>query len=225
MRDWDHFIKYTPWFLSPDEIATIGEEKPWSRSPVAGLPRLSALLASATLTPVSVSDMEYELLAWGPPSARQGWLCHPPPEASPGQICPIHNHFWSVCGGIVERFGKEDNYEAEGQDWWLNQNEILTVTASQYSVSEALDVFSWIWEDGGLTIPITPEEYYVVAVEANTNLTLVHRESGELILFAPDHAFQGLTILPGCPDRSLYTIDNVPDLASWIEDCVLKSFP
>lgn len=125
----------------------------------------------------------------------------------------------------MERFGKEDNYEAEGQDWWLNQNEILTVTASQYSVSEALDVFSWIWGDGGLTIPITPEEYYVVAVEANTNLTLVHRESGELILFAPDHAFQGLTILPGCPDRSLYTIDNVPDLASWIEDCVLKSFP
>lgn len=224
MRDWDHFIDQVPWFLNPDEVATVGEEKPWSRSPVVGLPRFSELLSSVALTPVSVSNMKYELLAWGPPSARQGWLCHPPPATSPGHVHPIHSQFWSVCGGIVERFGEKNHSETEGQDWWSDQDDILTVTATYLSVSESLDACVWIREENGLTIPILPEEYYVVAVEANGNLTLVHRKSGELILFAPDHAFEGATIFPGCPDNSLFTVDSVPDLPSWIEDCVLKSF-
>lgn len=222
MRDWDHFIKQTPWFLRPNETAIVDEEAPWSRGPVAGLPYLSALLASSTLTSVSVSGIDYELLAWGPPSSRQGWLCHPPREASPGQVCSVHRNFWSVCGGIVERFG-ERNSESERQDWWLNQNEILTVAASQISVSEPLEAYSWIWEEAGQKIPIIPEEYYVVAMESNSNLTLVHQESGELILFAPDHAFEGVTSFSECPDCSLFIIDDIPDLASWIENCVLES--
>ena len=115
----------------PGEVATVGEEEPWSRSPVAGLPRLPELLSSSTLTPVSVSDIKYELLARGPPSARQDWLCHPPPATSPGHVHPIHGQFWSVCGGIVERFGEKTHSETEGQDWWSNQDEILTVIATQ----------------------------------------------------------------------------------------------
>ena len=86
-------------------------------------------------------------------------------------------------------------------------------------MSESLDACAWIWEENRLTIPIPPEEYYVVAVEANGNLTLVHRKSGELILFAPDHAFEGVPIFSGCPGNSLFTMDSVPDLPSWIEDC------
>lgn len=38
--------------------------------------------------------------------------------------------------------------------------------------------------------PIEPCEYYVVAVEADGNRTLVHRSGGELLLFAPDHAVE-----------------------------------
>lgn len=58
-----------------------------------------------------------------------------------------------------------------------------------------------------------------MAVEANGNLTLAHRSSGHLLLFAPDDAFEGVTPLPGCPPYSLMTIDNAPDLAAWIERC------
>jgi hypothetical protein len=33
----------------------------------------------------------------------------------------------------------------------------------------------------------------------------------------PDHAFDGVTELPGCPPYSLLTIDEAADLAAWIE--------
>lgn len=211
MCDWDQFIEEIPWFLKPEEAVTVGDEQPWPRGEIPGLPQLSALLASATLTPVSIAEKQYELLAWGPQSARRGWLCHPPFETDPGQVHPIHRDFWSVCGGIVQRFREPD------EDWWLNQDEILTVAASQTPVLDILNSYSWLWESNDLTIPIQPGEYYAVAVEANGNLTLVHRQSGHLILFAPDHAFTGVTVLPGCPEYSLLTLDDAPDIKTWIE--------
>jgi hypothetical protein len=61
MRDWDQFLEQNPWFLHPGDVATVGEEQPWSRGGVARLPQLSALLASATLTPVSIAGKEYEV--------------------------------------------------------------------------------------------------------------------------------------------------------------------
>ena len=214
MRDWDQFLEQTPWFLQPGDTATVGEARPWSRGGVAGLPHLSALLASATLTPVLISGTEYELLAWGPDTDRRGWLCRPPLDADPGQVHPIHRDFWLVCGGIIERF-------REPETRWLNQNEILTEAATRTPVSDVLADYSWLWEADGLAIPIQPEEYYVVAVEANGNLTLVDRESGRLLLFAPDHAFTGVTPLPGCPPYSLLTFDDAQDLRAWIERAVV----
>ena len=77
----------------------------------------------------------------------------------------------------------------------------------------------WIWEDDGLAVPIIADDYYAAAVEANGNLTLAHRRDGQLLLFAPDHAYSGVTPLAGCPPYSLLTIDDVPNLATWIEVC------
>ncbi|RJE18835.1 hypothetical protein PHISCL_08836 [Aspergillus sclerotialis] len=221
MRDWDHFVKNNVYFLRDRDTVTVGEEQPWTRGAVDGLPHLSALLASATLTPVSISGKEYELLAWGPQSSRRGWLCNPPLDAGQRQeqehqVHPIHRNFWTVCGGIVEQFNTKPNSR------WLCHNQILTVAATETSIGDMLDAYAWAWEDKGLTIPINADEYYVVAVEANMNVTLAHRKTGRVILFAPDTDSIGITILPGCPDRSLYTFDDAPDLETWIERSVLE---
>ncbi|KAL5366260.1 hypothetical protein BJX96DRAFT_160640 [Aspergillus floccosus] len=221
MSDWDHFIKDKPYFLRDGDTVTVHEEQPWTRGAVDGLPHLSALLASATLTPVSVSGKEYELLAWGPQDSRRGWLCHPPLDTiqrqeQEHQVHPIHHTLWAVCGGIVEQF----NDKPESR--WLCHNDILTVAATETSIGEMLEAYAWAWEEEGLTIPINADDYYVTAVEANMNVTLVHRKSGQVILFAPDTDHVGLTILPGCPDRSLYMFDDAHDLATWIEQSVVE---
>lgn len=210
MRDWEQFVQHTPWFLDPGATVVVGDEVPWPRDGLGSLPRLSNLLAQARLTPVSVSGTPYELVAWGPEDERRGWLCAPPP---PQETVPeTHRLFWSVCGGIVESF------RAPGS-WWLNQNEVLTAEAARTRVSDALSDYEWLWTDAGLELPIAPDDYYVVAIEANGNLTLAHRRGGELLLFAPDHAFARVTPYPGCPPYSLMTIDGLPDLSSWIEEC------
>ena len=212
MRDWQRFLEEVTWFLTPGESARVGDTLPWSRGAVERLPQLSRLLATATVTPVSVDGRAYELLAWGPSDSRRGWLCLPPEDSPVEGVHSIHQQFLGVCGGIVERF-------AEPTSWWNNLDEVLTASAARLPLAPVLDDYAWLWHDDGLQMPIEPSEYYVVAVEANGNLTLTHRSGGHLLLFAADHSFEGVTPLPGCPPYSLMTIDDAPDLADWIELC------
>ena len=212
MSDWVRFLDEVSWFVEPGQTTAAGDALPWTREPIAALPELAGLLRSATLTPVSVADTAYELLAWGPPDQRRGWLCRPPRDADGEAIAEIHRLFWQVCGGIVETFGAPTS-------WWSNQNEVLTADAERVSVADFFTDYSWIWDGEGLKVPINADDYYAVAVEANGNLTLAHRQDDSLLLFAPDHAFSGVTPLAGCPPYSLLTIDQVPNLKTWIELC------
>ncbi len=212
MGDWEQFLHDVSWFLRRGQRAIVGEAQPWNRGWIQGLPELSALLGSATLTPVSVERGAYELLAWGRPEERRGWLCHPPHGVGDVPVTRVQQSFWRLCGGIVERFGEPDT-------WWNNQNQVLTADAARVGVADIFTDFAWLWKEDGLEMPIQPRDYYAVAVEANGNLTLAHRDNGRLLLFAPDHAFTGVTPLAGCPPYSLLTIDDVPDVSTWIEVC------
>lgn len=207
---WSRFVKEVPWFVEPGQEVVVGEGRPWSGRSADNLPVLSSLLERAKVTPVVIGGLDYELLTWGESGERGGWLCLPPHQDPHAPVHPIHQVFWSLCGGIVERF-------REPESWWNNQNSVLTAEAAETDLSACLEDYSWLWTDDGLDIPIRAADYYVVAVEANGNLTLSHRVSGQILLFAPDHAYDGVTELPGCPPYSLMTIDEVPDLASWID--------
>ncbi|MFJ3405338.1 hypothetical protein [Promicromonospora sp. NPDC090134] len=94
---------------------------------------------------------------------------------------------------------------------------MLTREAAGWPVRQMLGAYEWMWADEGLRIPIEAADYVPVAGEANGNLTLAHRRTGEVVWFAPDHAASGVTVLQGCPEYSLYTFDGAPDLALWVE--------
>lgn len=207
VSDWGRFVECVPWFVQRGENVVVGSSSSWTRGALPGLPRLSALLACARVTPVSVAGRSYELLVWG----SSGWLCEPPQDVSghPDSLC----RFWRVFGGTVEQFGGPSA-------WWLNQNQVLTVDAAEVSLSRVVGVYGWLWENDGLVAPVEEmRDYVTVAIEANGNLTAAHRDTRRLVLFAPDHAFHGVTPLPGCPPYSLYSFDEVPDLGSWVESC------
>lgn len=142
----------------------------------------------------------------------RGWLCRPPYHGEGDSVLGIHRSIWKVCGGLVEQFGGPST-------WWDNQNEVLTVDAARESVAEPMAAYAWIWQDDDLEIPINPDDFYPVAIEANANLTLVHRNDGQLLLFAPDHDFERVTPFAGSPAYSLLSIDEVSDLTTWIEVC------
>jgi hypothetical protein len=66
--------------------------------------------------------------------------------------------------------------------------------------------YAWAFKDASIEIPIDLEAFYPIAVEANGNTTFCHRLSGEVVLFAPDHAFDHVELFPGCPAYTLYRL-------------------
>ena len=124
-----------------------------------------------------------------------------------------------IWGGLT-LVGQQDPYDVDpmADTWWTaDMAGVLTRFAWEFEFAAAVESWSWFWEQDGLTVPIEPREWDVVAVEANANVTVVHRTTGQLLLFAPDHGFSRVTPLAGCPEYSLYTMDDDPDLATWIE--------
>lgn len=211
VSDWDRFLECVPWFVQPGQSVVVGSPAPWSRGSVPDLPVLSALLASAAVTPVAVAGRSYELLAWGPDGSRCGWLCAPPQDSAGAP--EFLERLWRVFGGTVEQFGGPSTL-------WLNQEKVLTVSATMTSVADVIVDYGWAWENKGLVVPVEEMRTYVtVAIEGNGNLTAAHRETGHLVLFAPDHAFDDVTPLPGSPEYSLYSFDLLPDVSSWAEVC------
>jgi hypothetical protein len=214
VSDWSQFVDCAPWFVRPgeEEAIAVGDPQPWTRGAVEGLPQLSALLASATVTPVSVAGQPYELFAWGTPDDRRGWLCHPPPHPAPAEVPETLRLFWTACGGIVEQFGGPPT-------WWNNQNEVLTTSATDSPVSAVLPHCEWVPAKELEDLVDATRPFVTVGIEANGNLTAAHRSTGHLVLLAPDHAFDGITPLPGSPEYLLYSFDALPDLTAWIESC------
>ena len=90
---------------------------------------------------------------------------------------------------------------------------MLTESEAQHDASFLKD-YSWAFE--GVQIPIEMPDFYSIARQANGNTTLRHRVSGEVLLFATDHAFNHLTPYAGCPEYTLYRINDAGTFREWV---------
>ena len=213
MSDWQVFIDSVPWFLQADADVRVSHDNSGLSLPtsVADVyPSLSRLLAQAAITNVSVDDVAYQLFAWDSTDRnRIGWLCFPESQQVPTGLHEDHAELLQSFGGIVERFNEPED------TWLLNHDDALTCSEASHDAS-FLEDYMWAFEDAGLTLPIVPTDYYSIAREANGNTTLCHRLSGQVVLFAPDHSFDFVMPLDGCPDYTLYKIDGIVTIRDWV---------
>jgi len=214
MSDWDAFIDSVPWFLKRGHTAEVSDRRkmPALSDAVATLfPSLAKLFAKAAVTDVSIDNARYELLAWDSVNGdRFGWLCLPPTARPLPNIHDDHKKLLLFFGGIVERFHEPED------TWLLNLNDALTEREAVHDGS-FIQQYKWAIDKAGLKLPIEPTKFYSIAREANGNDTLCHRISGQVLMFAPDHSFDHLTELQGCPEYSLYTINGAATFCEWVE--------
>ncbi len=239
MNDWQHALAGAPWLAPTVKPVVLGPAHAWDRPPVPSLPQLSELLQTARVTPVVLDGTPHELLAWDlADGSTTGWLCEEPSPAAqpspapapPGSPSPapapsgspspsgtpalpvpdVLRDLWRVTGGIVDRWNESDT-------WVCNHNAVLTAELADTVAAELVADAAWVWEQDGLTLPFDPAEYGVLAEEANGTLTLFHRVSGEVLLFAQDHNFDHVEVLDGCPEYTFYRIPAAPDVTAWVE--------
>ena len=215
MSDWSAFTESVPWFVDAGQSVTIDDSRSRITTSAAfqgRFPILASLLNSARATRVTIGSTEYDLIGWDSDDGFSiGWLCPATVESAPDELFEDHRLLLSVFGGVSERFNEPED------TWLLNHNDALTLRESGHDASFIADN-QWAFEDAGIEIPIVLTDYYAIAREANGNTTLCHRKTGDVILFASDHAYDHITPLKECPEYTLYTIDEVPTFVDWVEE-------
>ena len=214
--DWQDFITDITWFVKKDDVVTLGQTErasPQFFDPdskfSAAFPRLTSLLHKARVTEIIVNATTHHLYAWDEAEGRAlGWLCCPPPADVPDFLHPDHKLLLRHFGGITERFN-------EPQSWLLNLNSAL----AEYNIG-----FGG-WEENfrdhcmlyGLSPIVDMSQFLCFAFEANGNLNAYHLQTGEVIMYAHDHAFDFVIPMEGCPEYTLYRIKGCANFRSWIE--------
>jgi hypothetical protein len=209
-RNWDRFVETTPWALDPHAQVVVGDEAP-SAHDLRNVPALSELIERATATPVIVDRDHLELLTWERSDGdKLDWLCPAPSAVPPDDVWTEHSQLLKHFGGVIERSSDEPS------TWLLNCNDVLTERETRND-GAFIDNYLWIMEDHGGSWPVDPASYYSICREANGNTTLCSRVDGSVLLFAPDHSFDHIVPLEGCPPYSLYRIPAAPDFMGWVD--------
>jgi hypothetical protein len=215
-QQWEEFAKQVPWFPQRGQIAEVGDSQPpGSWESVSAdfdllFPALHRVLRGAFVTPVVVAETRYQLYTWlRRDGASCSWLSPLPSIDPPSSVHPDHQILLRSFGGIVER--------ADEAEWWImNHNDVLTEGVAQTDAT-FIRHYAWAFEEASVEIPIEMEQFYAIAEEANGNTTLCHRLTGEVVLFAPDHAFDYVEPYPRCPEYSLYRLTGAPRFRDWVD--------
>jgi hypothetical protein len=212
--NWEHFREAQPWVIRDGAAIDIGPQTSASTSLVpAQFPRLARLLGAARATPLTIDGTDHELLTWSIPASgdRWHWLCPVGADTPDLDVYPAHRALLREFGGVSERSIDEPI------TWLMNCNDSLTADAATQSAAFLTD-YEWMVENRSGGWPIDLDAYYVICQEANGNTTLCHRVTGDVILFAPDHAFDHVEVLDDCPPYSLYRIPTAPTFVDWVEE-------
>ena len=213
---WSQFLEEVPWCPVAANVRAVHVEPPNSWSPRSQefrrlFPQLTRLLASSTVTRIDAAGGQYVLHSWIVADGEvTSWLSPAPPEQVPAHVCAPHRVLLHSFGGIVERSNERED------TWLLNQNEVLTTGEAEHD-GRFIEAYGWAFADVPGGIPIALDAYYSIAREANGNTTLCHRSSGEVLLFAPDHSFEHVVPLEGCPPYTLYRILGGATFTEWVE--------
>jgi hypothetical protein len=212
---WQSFADDVPWFLTGNERVVVGDVADpgtW-RLPNAVarvFPRLADLLATAYTSNVAVGSQPYVLFSWDGDYGPSAWLSPRAARSVAGDLLPAHRDLLAVFGGITERSNEPE------ATWLLNTNDSLTLEEASHDATFITE-YEWAFAEVPGGIPIDLDTYYSISREANGNTTFCHRRHGDVVLFAPDHSFDDVEPLEGCPPYTLYRRRGAGTFVEWVE--------
>lgn len=228
MNDWQLVTLAEPWRIDSAENAVVRPaELSFRATPqfTSTFPALTHLLTNARRWQVTLPGgpdrsshrSDNTLFAWGEGEQIRAWLSPTPSIAIPMEAASEHRILLQCFGGITERFNEPDD------NWLFNHNDAMTASEADRDAS-FIAQYAWAFKECG-GIPIDLKAFYPVAWEANGNCMLCNRRTGELLLFAPDHAYEDLVPYGPCAELTLYKKHGAGDFRAWVERIATQWLP
>lgn len=213
-KDLADFLTDVSWFFRDNVKIEVIEEKSFtcSKEFESKFPSLTTLLKKARITQIKYEGQNYELYGWTNSTSHSfGWLCLEPKMKADKPLHTDHILLLKNFGGITERWN-------EPEDTWLtNLNNALTYEDAQIAFNGFEDLFNETCQEEGVEVKIKPDDYIAFAFEANGNVTMYHKLSSEVLMYASDHFFDFITPYENYPEYTLYNINNCNTFREWVE--------
>jgi len=207
-------------FREADELEVIGERSfNCSKEFEETFPSLTKLLNKARITKILYRNQYYELFGWTNLDFQSfGWLCLEPKKEEDiiKQLHPDHIILLKSFGGITERWNEPED------TWLVNLNNALTYEDAQNGTKGYEELFNEICADEGIEIKLNTDDFISFAFEANGNVTMYHKQSGEVLMLAHDHNFDFITPFETYPEYTLHKFNNCRTFSDWIEKIAVQ---
>ena len=172
---------------------------------------------------MSINGIPHKLYSWTTTdNSTCGWLCQFEESRNDLPIIEEHNLLLQNIGGIIESYGSNE------RDISLNQHFLFTASRCERGLGSTKRFYEELCYNENIN-PIETDHLIAFAIEAGGNRTFYDPVTKNVLLYATDHSFDYVTRLPGQPDLTFYTINNVKTFTNYVEllarqwlDCVIK---
>lgn len=219
--DWNDFLKETPWLCSEKDRVDITPTTTLQKSAFKlnpqfrkTFPTLSKLLKLSRVTEVKINGEISCIYGWtDEDDSSFGWQSTTPgvlPDQHNMSLHPDHILLLSCFGGIMERWNEPDS-------WLTNLDSALCASKTTVGFARWEEYYLEQCKHAQIEPTVTPINYRTFAHEANGDCFIYNIKTGQVLMFSHDPSMDGIKPLDGCPTHTLYTIDDCPNLRTWVE--------
>lgn len=217
----DALVNAVSWRISKNNIKCVETNTKELLKSLSLFENMYQLLLLAKKIKITLVDGKiYNLFAWKSEKGIGGWLCEPRNYTDVSIRPAKYKLLQSVLGNIVETFGYEDVRD----DWLCNLNWFLGTEEMEFGLGNWKGYFEEMCEEDNKTPILERQGYqfdidklFIMAEEANGNLTLCDANTEEIFLFAPDHCFENVSVCGDLPEYTFYTVDRGECFADYVE--------
>lgn len=192
-------------------------------------PQFTRLIESAEISEISVNDILHRMYVWSSKdNNRFVWICDTALKTDivrkPTQdeenlvssdILPEHLLLVRNVGGIIETWDLPDD---ESFMTWA-KNFVFSLQYS-YKLQNTDFIYSedgWIFDEVEESKKLPVKDLICFSEEANGNLTIYNKYTGEIFLLLGDHCFEYVDVVDGHPEYSFYTIRGISHFTEYAE--------
>lgn len=215
-KDFKIFQKWSPHLFYKVEQYSAGILR-LSPSFKKAFPLLSDLIGKARVLDIRLKEHSYQLLSWsekGSQEENMWWLCET--NISDKPLLPFldeHNILIDNLGGIAASF-----YLNIPKPLNANQNFMFIPNYCTLGLDErgGLEYYKNVCAEHDCQ-PIQTQHLLKFAHEAGGALSFCDPANATVLLYANDHDFNYVTVLPGQPEYTFYTINGVRTFTDYVE--------
>ena len=212
-NDLTTFAEDISWFFQENDKIEIEEKTFYLTNEFKQtFPKLTKLIDCARKTHLRINNIPHILFAWDNiDNEIFGWLNKVEDwENIPNQLIKEHKTLLQNIGGIQESFNQPENSLTN------NQNFMFIGTKCSFGIGSWDEYYKETCNEENVET-INHSNLICFMEEANGNMTFYSPTSKEIILFASDHYFEGITPLDGQPEYSFYKYDKIKSFTDYVE--------